>query len=91
MAKATKIIVIFDDGTTFDVPADSAASIFLKESAAVHCGHQPPYGKPPKKEEAAMLTAMSAPTGSTAAATTTGGTGAGGTSCYMINGVIICV
>lgn len=87
MAKATKIVVYFDDGTTYEIDPNTSSSIFLKESAAVHCGHNPPYGKPPKKETA-TLTAMS---------TTAGGAESGGGNgdatagqCYLINGVIVC-
>lgn len=88
MAKATKIVVYFDDGTTHEIQADKAGSIFLKESAAKKCGHNPPYGKPPKSAST-TLSAMSTTeaSGETGGATTAE---AQGGTCYMINGVIVC-
>jgi hypothetical protein len=89
MAKPTKIVVHFDDGTTQDIPADGVGSIFLNEPAAVKCGHKPPYGKPPHTSDTTMATAFS---------TSTSGSGSGGggnastqgTSCYLIQGIIVC-
>ncbi len=88
MARATKVIIVFDDGTTFDVDASTAGSIFLNETAAEKCGHNPPYEKPPKLS-VASLEPLSASVGSVSGGTTTAATNEG-TACYMINGVIIC-
>lgn len=87
MAKATKVIIVFDDGTTFDVSAETASSIFLKETAAERCGHNPPYDPPPKDGYAMLqpLTAVGSVSGGTTTAATTEGT-----ACYMVNGVIVC-
>jgi hypothetical protein len=86
MAKPTKIVVHFDDGTTTDIPAQGVGSIFMNEGKAKKCGHNPPYGPPPHSHAG----------GSGAG----GGGGSGGSgsdavtlmsgSCYMVNGVIVC-
>ena len=85
MAKPTKIVVHFDDGTTTDIPAKGVGSIFMNENKAKKCGHNPPYKKPPKKDsadDAPTLLAMS----------TTGDTEDDGDAdnCYVVNGVIVC-
>jgi hypothetical protein len=85
MVKATKIVVYFDDGSTHEVQADKASSVFLKESAAVKCGHNPPYGKPPKSTSTTLSAMSSTETGGDE---TTVNAQAG--TCYMINGVIVC-
>ena len=85
MAKPTKIVVIFDDGTTTDIPAKGVGSIFMNEAKAKKCGHNPPYGKPPKEKDADAPLAM--------AMTAEGDTedeGGEGDNCYMVNGVIVC-
>ena len=87
MARATKVIIVFDDGTTFDVSAASASSIFLKETAAERCGHNPPYDPPPKAD-VGMLQPLTAVGGVSGGATTAAAEE--GTACYMINGVIVC-
>ena len=89
MAKATKVIIVFDDGTTFDVAASSAGSVFLNEKAAVNCGHRPPYNKPPKDPSVAMLQPLTA-TAEGGAVTAAAATTEEGTACYMVNGVIVC-
>ena len=86
MAKATKIVVYFDDGSTYEVQADQVGSIFLKETAAVKCGHKPPYGKPPKDETTTFAAMSTTETGGTAGGDAT----AQGTGCYLVSGVIIC-
>jgi hypothetical protein len=93
MPNPTKIVVHFDDGTTYDIPADSTGSIFLTENKAKKCGHNPPYGKPPQKDNGSTSSTMLF----AAADTTTGGdvTAMEGEAedsgtCYMINGVIVC-
>jgi hypothetical protein len=78
MATPTKIVVHFDDGTTTEIPIGGMSSVFLNESAAVGCGHRPPYkqGAPPSKRGGAgsgTVAAMSE-----------------GESCYYVNGVIVC-
>ena len=83
MAKPTKIVVHYDDGTTTDIPAQGVGSIFMNEGQARKCGHNPPYGKPPQANG-----------GVNAAAADTTATGdvslMAGESCYIINGVIVC-
>ena len=94
MAKATRIVVHFDDGTTHDIDVEKTGSIFLKESKAKKCGHNPPYNKPPKTASTndtttTTLAAMS--TGETGGdAGGTGDVGLQGDTCYLINGVIVC-
>ena len=82
MAKPTKIVVHFDDGTTTDIPAQGVGSIFMSEAKAKKCGHNPPYGKPP--HAAATATGETAETGGTVSAMDTGD------NCYIVNGVIVC-
>jgi hypothetical protein len=81
MPKATKLVVHFDDGTTYEIPAEGTGSIFLNEEKAKKCGHNPPYKKPPKNGEA----------GTTAVATDEPLTASlMETACYWHNGVIVC-
>lgn len=88
MAEVAKVLIIFDDGTTHEVLPGEASSIFLNEDAAKKCGHKKPWKDPPKKGSTATTTfaAMSE-------SGTTGGTAGtqGGTTCYYVNGVVICV
>ena len=85
MAKPTKIVVHFDDGSTTDIPAEGVGSIFMNEEKAKKCGHNPPYKKPPKEKNAgvSMAAAFSAAGGGEAETDE-------GDSCYIINGVIVC-
>ncbi|MGQ0563002.1 MAG: hypothetical protein ACT443_14150 [Gemmatimonadota bacterium] len=53
MPTATKIVIHFDDGTTFEVQASKVGSLFTSEARAKKCGHNPPYGKPPREENTA--------------------------------------
>ena len=85
MPKATKIVIEFDDGTTYDVDPAKAGSIFMSEAAAKKCGHNPPYGKPPKSGNGAGTDTLSV-----ASDSTTAGATAEGPTCYWINGVIVC-
>jgi hypothetical protein len=85
MAKPTKIVVVFDDGTTTDIPAKGVGSIFFNENKAKKCGHNPPYGKPPKKDDAGSTSTLMA-----MSTTGDGEEDAAGDSCYMVNGVIVC-
>jgi hypothetical protein len=89
MAKPTKIVVHFDDGTTTDIPAQGVGSIFMNEGKAKQCGHNPPYGPPPHAHAGGSTTGS----GSEDADGGTGGTVSlmdTGDSCYIINGVIVC-
>lgn len=47
MPQATKVVIHFDDGSTYEVQAASFGSLFTSEAKAKKCGHNPPYGKPP--------------------------------------------
>lgn len=94
MAKATRIVVHFDDGTSHDIDVAKTGSIFLKESKAKKCGHNPPYNKPPK---AASTNDTTTTTFAAMSTTETGGDEGGtgdvglqGDTCYLINGVIVC-
>ena len=93
MPKPTKLVVYFDDGSTYEIPADGTGSIFIGEEKAKKCGHKPPYKKPPKSAttEAQPLTLMSA-TDSTAADTSDGDPEAQVMEgiCYIVNGVVVC-
>ena len=84
--KPTKIVVVFDDGSTTDIPAKGVGSIFMNEEKAKKCGHKPPYDPPPGKEN--KLDNVSA------LAMTTTGDGeedeGPGDNCYVVNGVIVC-
>jgi hypothetical protein len=86
MAKPTKIVVHFDDGTTTDIPAEGVGSIFMSEGKARKCGHNPPYGKPPHANpgNAGGNAGESGTTDTTVSLMDTG------ESCYIINGVIVC-
>jgi hypothetical protein len=86
MPKATKLVVHFDDGTTYEIPAEGTGSIFLNEIKAKKCGHNPPYGKPPKKTNGNADTSgtLSLMSDEPVAATADTGT------CYLINGVVVC-
>lgn len=86
MAKPTKIVVHFDDGTTTDIPAKGVGSIFMNEAKAKKCGHNPPYGKPP---HAAAGNAGGNAGGSESESGTMSLMDTG-ESCYIINGVIVC-
>jgi hypothetical protein len=89
MATPTKIVVYFDDGTTTEIPVRGMSSVFLKENAAVKCGHRPPYkqGPPPNGASGGSMT-----TEMTLMATDDGESrsGEGGESCYYVNGIIVC-
>jgi hypothetical protein len=82
MAKATKIVIEFDDGTNHVVDPARAGSLFTSEAAARKCGHNPPYDKPPRSN------GSSADTLSVESDSTT--TAVEGPTCYWINGVIVC-
>jgi hypothetical protein len=84
MAKPTKIVVHFDDGTTTDIPAQGVGSIFMNEGKARKCGHNPPYGKPPHG------TGNAGGAVGTAASDDTLTAMAAGEQCYIVNGVIVC-
>jgi hypothetical protein len=90
MPKATKLVVHFDDGSTYEIPAEGTGSIFLKEEKAKKCGHNPPYKKPPKKGDggATDTAAADATADETAPADTTMMAMEG--SCYIINGLVVC-
>jgi hypothetical protein len=99
MPKATNIVIEFDDGTRYNVDPAKAGSIFTTENAAKKCGHNPPYDKPPKSASGTSgvdsVSSMStnevtadATLDSTAETTAT--TSMTGTTCYLINGVIVC-
>ena len=77
MPKATKIVIEFDDGSSYEIDPAKAGSIFTSEAKAKKCGHNPPYGKPPKNEngDSGSVSLMS---------TTEEG------ACYLVNGVIVC-
>ena len=88
MPKATKIVVHFDDGSMYEVPVDKFGSLFTSEAKAKKCGHNPPYGKPPKSgsstDSATVgLMSTSETTDSTEMQAMEG-------ACYWVNGVIIC-
>jgi hypothetical protein len=78
MPKATKFVVHFDDGSTYEIPANGTGSIFVNEEKAKKCGHNPPYKKPPKKN------------GTTDTSTTEPEMAAMEGACYLVNGVIVC-
>jgi hypothetical protein len=89
MAKPTRIVVYFDDGTQTDIPVSGMSSVFLRENAAVKCGHRPPYkkGPPPNGNSASMIGEVSL------MATADDGDdreSRSGDACYYVNGVIIC-
>lgn len=84
MAKPTKIVVYFDDGTSIDIPAQGVGSIFMSEGKAKKCGHNPPYGKPPHAAAAGTTETSGTADGGTVSLMDTG------ESCYIINGVIVC-
>lgn len=75
MANLTKILLVFDDGSTFETDATKVGSLYTTQQQAERCKHFPPYGKPP------------APSGETT--TTTEQLPEEG-SCYIINGVVVC-
>jgi hypothetical protein len=87
-AKPTKVVVYFDDGTQWEVSPDEAGSIFLSESKAVKCGHNPPYKKPPKPKAGSPNTATFAALSTTV--DESGGEGEVPEGCYIIQGVIVC-
>jgi hypothetical protein len=78
MAKATKILIVFDDGTTFETDASKVGSLYTSQQQAERCKHFPPYGKPPEKSgETSTMTTMAAEAPEEG-------------SCYVVNGVVIC-
>ena len=87
MPKATKIVVHFDDGSTYEIPAEGTGSIFLNEGKAVKCGHKPPYKKPPKgpKSGGAETEANTLMATSDTTATSTDSD-----ACFIVNGLIVC-
>ena len=86
MPKATKVVLHFDDGTTYEIPADGTGSIFLKEEKAKKCGHNPPYKKPPKKTDEAAAPDTATTEAESPEPTMMAMEG----SCYLINGVVVC-
>ena len=89
MPQATKIVVHFDDGSTFEIDPATTSSIFIGEANAKKCGHRPPWrtpgnGSPSTGNLAETTDAAAASTDSTEAARLLGG------SCYYVNGVIYC-
>ena len=91
MPKATKVVVHFDDGSTYEVPADKFGSLFMSEAKARKCGHKPPWGKPPQAHGGADTAAMSLMSSEeTTAPIGDASTQEGETSCYWVGGVIIC-
>jgi hypothetical protein len=88
MPKATKVVVHFDDGSTYEVPADKFGSLFVNEAKAKKCGHKPPWGKPPTSSgdsDTATLSLMSTGESTEPAADSTMEG-----SCYLIGGVVVC-
>ena len=85
MPKATKIVIEFDDGTKHVVDPAKARSLFTNEAAAKKCGHNPPYGKPPKSDNGNVTDTAALTSDSTTAAASVEGP-----TCYWINGVIVC-
>jgi hypothetical protein len=77
MAKATRIVIVFDDGTTYETDVSRFGSLFTSQQQAERCKHFPPYGKPPANDDGTSATTL-------AEAEPTEG------SCYVVNGVIIC-
>jgi hypothetical protein len=84
MPKATKLVVHFDDGSTYEIPAEGTGSIFLNEVKAKRCGHNPPYGKPPKTNGTSDSGTLSLMSDETPELQTMEG------SCYIINGMVVC-
>jgi len=93
MPKPTAIVIWFDDNTCFNIDPSRVNSVFVTESAAMDCGHEPPYEKPgpdspvkgpinnpPPPPSAAKSGGASSDTSMSALEGT----------CYYINGVIIC-
>lgn len=93
MPKATKVVVHFDDGSTYEVPIDKFGSLFTNEAKARKCGHKPPWGNPPNSgggggsTDTATLGLMSTGESTTP---TDDSTQEGETSCYLVGGVVIC-
>jgi hypothetical protein len=88
MPKATKVVVHFDDGSMYEVPIEKFGSLFTNEAKAKKCGHKPPWGSPPKsggETDTATMSLMS-----TESTTSDDSTQEGETTCYWVNGVIIC-
>lgn len=81
MPQATKIVVHFDDGSTYEVDPSTVGSIFMNEPKAKKCGHNPPYGKPPQKTTESTLSMSSTETADDAEPAGT---------CYLVNGIIFC-
>ena len=74
MPKATRIVIVFDDGSTYETEISKFGSLFTSQQQAERCKHFPPYGKPPQ-QGGDDATAVAAPEEG---------------SCYIYNGVIIC-
>jgi hypothetical protein len=91
MAKPTKIVVYFDDGTQTEIPVGGMSSVFLRENAAVKCGHRPPYKKGPPPKNGNGDSTVGAMTLMATADDTESRSGDGdGDACYYINGIIVC-
>lgn len=54
--KLSKIVLHFDDGSTYTVEPGNGKSIFTSEARAQRCGYEPPYGKPPEEGAAESTT-----------------------------------
>lgn len=88
MPKATKIVVHYDDGSTWEAEASRTGSIFMNEAKAIACGHHPPYDRPSYNANGmSALTANGTASSSTSAA---GDDEAEAGTCYYVNGVIFC-
>ena len=87
MPKPTKIVIYFDDGSTYETPTDKFGSLFIGQASAEKCKHYPPYGKPPGQSRDSQ-SSDTASTDSTTALSAEAGAMEG--SCYLINGVIVC-
>jgi hypothetical protein len=90
MPQATSIVINFDDGSTYEVDAASVGSLFLREDAAVQCGHKPPYGKPPSGGDTVDSSVDSTTATSEESTVDSAFTTEDAGTCYLINGVIIC-
>jgi hypothetical protein len=94
MAKATKIVVWFDDDTHYDIDPAGVQSMFLSEGAAAGCGHGPPYQVPgphspvhgPFPDHGPPPVANNSGAGNSG----DGGVSTMEGSCYYVNGMIIC-
>lgn len=84
MAKATRIVVWFDDGSWYEINPGGIGCTFMSEAIAASHGHHPPFQVPGPASPIKGPFSGPVSTDTVAAVDDTAGT------CYYVNGVVVC-